>query len=124
MNFNIRTLAAGAALLLAPAFAQAQESVPYPRDFGSPAQVTAGGGNVLGGGEARRVGSGEDARVEYTGPVRSQAPLYTHIVGTGEDARIIYSATPDRALALSGAGYLPGSQARSEQALPATGDRG
>jgi hypothetical protein len=129
MNINIRTLnirvlAAGAALLLVPAIAQAQESVSYPRAFGSPAQLTAGSGNVLGGGVARLVGAGEDARVEYTGPVRSQAPLYTHIVGTGEDARIIYSATADRVLALSGAGYVPGSQARAEQALPATGGRG
>ncbi|MBB3897524.1 hypothetical protein [Roseococcus suduntuyensis] len=106
MTINFRTIAAGAALLLAPAFAQAQESVAYPRDFGTPTyQAPQGsnvlGANVLGGGEARLVGNGEDARVEYTGPVRSQAPIYSHIVGSGEDARIIYSASPDRATALS-----------------------
>lgn len=110
MTINFRTLAAGAALLLAPAFAQAQDSVAYPCDFGTPAYQAPQGANVLGGGEARLVGNGEDARVEYTGPVRSQAPIYSHIVGSGEDARIIYSASPDRATALSEAERAPRGQ--------------
>lgn len=123
MNFRISTLAAGAALLLAPSFAQAQDSVVVSPQFGTPAHAS-DARNVQGGGEARLVGSGEDARVVYTGPVRGQAPLYAHMVGTGEDARIVYSVTPDRNLALRGAGEIPGSQAQLERALPRGGSRG
>lgn len=110
MTINVRTLAAGAALLLAPAFAQAQDSVAYPRDFGTPAHQAQQSHNVLGGGDSRLVDTGEGARVEYTGPVRSQAPIFAHIVGSAEDARIIYSASPDRATALSEAERAPRGQ--------------
>ncbi|MBB3897523.1 hypothetical protein [Roseococcus suduntuyensis] len=112
MTVNIRTLAAGAALLLAPAFAApalAADSVVVSPQFGTPA-YSSDNRNVVGGGEARLVGSGESQRVVHIGPTQAQEPVFAHMVGTGEDARIIYSATPDRAQALSEAGYLPGTR--------------
>lgn len=113
MNFRISLLAAGAALMLAPAVAQAQESVVVSPQFGTPAYTAPGAEaprNVVGGGVARIVGSGESQQVVHLGPTVAQEPVFAHMVGTGEDARIIYSATPDRNQALTEAGYLPGSR--------------
>ncbi|HEV7458366.1 MAG TPA: hypothetical protein VGN96_16465 [Roseococcus sp.] len=112
MNVNIRTLAAGAALLLAPAFAApalAADSVVVSPQFGTPAYAS-DNRNVVGGGESRLVGSGENQQVVHIGPTVAQEPVFAHMVGTGEDARIIYSASPDRAQALSEAGVLPGTR--------------
>lgn len=123
MTINYRTLAAGAALLLAPAFAApalAQDSVVVSPQFGTPA-YTSDARNVVGGGDARLVGSGEGRQVVYIGPTQAQEPVFAHLVGTGEDARIIYSSTADRALALSQAGYGPATQ---RPAVPALGGRG
>jgi len=103
MNVNFRNFAVAAALLLVPTLAQAEDSVRSNPAFGTVADLAtwSAPNNVVGGGVARLVGTGEEARVEYSGPVRSQAGLFSRIVGSGEDARIVYSATPDRDTAVS-----------------------
>lgn len=123
MTINFRSFAAGAALLLAPAFAApalAQDSVVVSPQFGTPAYA-ADSRNVVGGGVAQIVGSGETQQVVHIGPTQAQEPVFAHMVGSGEDARIIYSATPDRNLALSQAGYGTAPQV---PAVPAPGGRG
>jgi hypothetical protein len=66
----------------------------------------AGSANIVGGGLAHVVGSGESASLVYEGPVQTQRPLYAYAVGSGEQTRVIHSASVDRGVALSEAGLV------------------
>jgi hypothetical protein len=141
MTTRIRKAAALTAAVLLGAYAQAGVAQPagtYPRFIGTSqdGEIDYGPGphgNVVGGGNVRAIGGGENLQLVHEGPAQTQEPIYAHAVGGGENLIIVYSPIADRTAALAAAGVLgggatparPGSPvppARTDLARYGTGD--
>lgn len=128
MNRKLQTLIA-TAVLIGPAFAQPSVAENYyPRVIGSGQNIEIDygpgpRGNIVGGGVAHVVGSGENQDIRYSGEVRTQSPrdgLVPHVVGSGDNASVIYVPADfdRRRLSMVGEdGALPGAPAQGNNAI-------
>jgi hypothetical protein len=117
MRTTSKSATAAVALLAMVCVTQAHtafaQEAGYPRIVGSSqdGEIDYGPGlhgNIVGGGVARVVGSGENMEIAYEGPTQSQEPMFAHAFGGGENTQIVYSRSADRETALAEVSVLPG----------------
>lgn len=106
MNHELKLVLALAALL-GPGLAQAGAEAGAQTGIAAAWQVTQTGenfdgawsggprDNMVGGGNVRMSGGGEDTETLYTGPAPSAAPVFARMSGGGDDMTVSYDVVPN-----------------------------